>query len=475
MLKQLAGFLAISIGLRAFTFFRSVIDHDESTYIVIGDAILHGAKYWVDIIDVKPIGIFWLYAGFQAIFGHSIFAMRLMAALWLALTAFFMAQFKLELGSSPRAAYGAGILFILLNSLFTFYGISPNTETFFTFFTMLAFWLALRYRNPIGWFIAGVALGLGFIIKYVILFDALALGLFLVGSPGVRLTHRLQWLVVMVVGAALPFAGVLACYAHWGAVDKFLFYTFQVSKNYPVQAELGDHLKSFADLNLLFFPVALLFYLTLGYAETPSHIRRLGILWSTMVLIPVLLPGKFFGHYYIQFFLPFSFVAGEFFSRSKEEVPRLLRPFFRPSVAIPLLGTFLALHFFFQKKDYIDRLDTPKVLAKTLQGKMREGDQVYAGNFHHILYFLLRQQSPTPYVHRSLLWSEDHRKALNIQAEDEIHRIFAQKPTFVIVQDSIADPLFKRLLQKDYIRSEAIKNERGRPVYLYKKSSQHLY
>lgn len=475
MFKQLAGFLGISIGLRLLTFFRTVIDHDESTYIVIGDAILHGARYWVDIIDVKPVGIFWLYAGFQAIFGHSIFAMRLMAALWLALTAFFMARFKLELGSSPRAAYGAGILFIVLNSLFTFYGISPNTETFFTFFTMLAFWLALRYRNVMGWFIAGVALGLGFIIKYVVLFDALTLGLFLLSSPGVRFPGRIKGLVVMVMGAALPFGVVLACYAHWGAVDKFLFYTFQVSKNYPVEAELGDHLKSFADLNLRFFPIALLFYLTLGYSQTPPNIRRLGMLWSGMVLIPVLLPGKFFGHYYIQFFLPFSFVAGEFFSRSQEEVPRFLRSFFRRSVSIPLLGTFLAFHFFFQKRDYIDRLDTPRVLAKTLQGKMEEGDQVYAGNFHHILYFLLRQQSPTPYVHRSLLWSEEHRRALNIQAEEEIHRIFAQKPTFVVVQDSIANPLFNRLLQKGYICSEAIKNERGRPVYLYKKSSQHTY
>ena len=475
MLKQLASFLAIAIGLRLLTFFRSVIDHDESTYIVIGDAILHGARYWVDIIDVKPVGIFWLYAGFQAIFGHSIFAMRLMATLWLALTAFFMAQFKLELGSSPRAAYGAGILFIVLNSLFTFYGISPNTETFFTFFTMLAFWLALRYYNSMGWFIAGVALGLGFIIKYVVLFDALALGLFLLSNPKAGMPVRIKGLIAMLVGAALPFAGVMACYVDWGVLDKFLFYTFQVSRNYPVAAELGDHLKSFADLNLRFFPVALLFYLTLGYSRTPSHIRRLGILWSALVLIPVLMPGKFFGHYYIQFFLPLSFIAGEFFSRNKEESPRFLRPFFSRSVAVPLLGTLLALHFFFQKKDYIDRLDTPRIVAKTLQEKMRAGDQVYAGNFHHILYFLLRQQSPTPYVHRSLLWSEDHRKALNIRAEEEIQQIFTERPAFVVVQDSIADPLFNRLLQKGYIPSKTIRNERGKPVYLYKKSSQQIY
>lgn len=475
MLKQLASFIAISIGLRFLTFFRSVIDHDESTYIVIGDAVLSGAKYWIDVVDVKPVGIFWLYAGFQAILGHSVFAMRLIAALWLSLTAFFLARVKLEMGSSPQAAFGAGTLFLVMNSLFTFYGISPNTETFFTFFTVLAFWLAFRYRNPLGWFIAGITLGLGFIIKYVVLFDALALGLFLLGSPGARFPVRVKGLVAMVIGAALPFVGVMACYAHWGALDTFLFYTFQVSKNYPVEAELVDHLKSFADLNLRFFPIALLYYLTLGYTQTPSAVRQLGTLWSLLVLIPVLLPGKFFGHYYIQFFLPFSFVAGEFFSRSQKEAPRFLRPFFRRNLALPLLGIFLVLHFFFQKKDYIDRLDTPKLVAKTLQEKMAPGDLLYAGNYHHILYFLLRSQSPTPYVHRSLLWSEEHRSALNIRTEEEIHRIFEQKPAFVVVQDSIPDPIFNRLLLKDYVHSATIQNERGRPVYLYKKSPQLIY
>jgi len=350
MLKYFAGFLAISIGLRFLSFFRSVIDHDESTYIVIGNAVLHGARYWIDVIDVKPLGIFWLYAGFQAIFGHSVLALRLMAAIWLALTAFFLARFKLEMGSSPRAAFAAGVLFLVLNSLFTFYGISPNTETFFTFFTMLAFWLALRQRNILGSFIAGVALGLGFMIKYVVLFDAITLGLFILSNRGERFSSRIRGLSAMILGAILPFAGVFACYVHWDAVDTFLFYTFQVSKNYPVDADTWDHLKSFADLNLRFFPIALLFYLTLGYPKTPSNIRRLGIFWSIMVLIPVLLPGKFFGHYYIQFFLPFSFVAGEFFSRSREEAPRFLRFLYQRNIYIPLLGFFLALHFFFSEK-----------------------------------------------------------------------------------------------------------------------------
>jgi hypothetical protein len=108
MYKQLLGFLAISVGLRILTFFRSVIDHDESTYIVIGDAILQGARYWIDVTDVKPVGIFWLYAGFLGVLGHSIAAMRLMAAVFLGLTAFFVVKNQAGYGQYAKCGLWGG-------------------------------------------------------------------------------------------------------------------------------------------------------------------------------------------------------------------------------------------------------------------------------------------------------------------------------------------------------------------------------
>lgn len=474
MYKQLLGFLIISIGLRALTFFRSVIDHDESTYLVIGDAILQGARYWIDFTDVKPIGVFWLYAGFLGVYGHSIAATRLMAAVFLSLTAFLLSKTKLDMGSTPGAAFGAGVVFLILNSIYTYYGVSPNTETYFTFFTMLAFWIALRSTNIFAWVLAGLAFGLGFIIKYVVMFDAIALGLFLLASTSIPTGRRIRGLAAMILGAALPFACVFACYAYWGATDKFIFHTFQVSKNYPVDASFWDHIKSFADLNLRFFPFALFYYLTFAYPKTLSPVRKLGLLWSLATILPVLLPGKFFGHYYIQFFLPFSFVAGEFFGRPLKETPRFLRPFFQKNIAVPLLITVFVLNLYFQKKDYIDRQDTPREVAKVLRPKLKEGDLIYAGNYHHILYFLLDRPSPSPYVHRSLLWTKEHREALGIKPDREIRRIFAAGPAFVIVQDTIPSPLFNAYLHKKYAKRIQIKAENGRTVFLYAKKNPQI-
>src|SRR6187431_504425 len=76
-LQALGLLTGLAIILRFFTFFRSVIDHDESTYIVIADALLYGDVYFRDVIDTKPIGIFGLFALFLTVFGKSIFMIRL--------------------------------------------------------------------------------------------------------------------------------------------------------------------------------------------------------------------------------------------------------------------------------------------------------------------------------------------------------------------------------------------------------------
>ncbi|MBP8239553.1 MAG: hypothetical protein KAX50_06315, partial [Saprospiraceae bacterium] len=63
-LTALLGLIGLALVMRFFSFFPSVINHDESTYILIAEGLLKGKVYFRDYIDTKPIGIFLLYAGF---------------------------------------------------------------------------------------------------------------------------------------------------------------------------------------------------------------------------------------------------------------------------------------------------------------------------------------------------------------------------------------------------------------------------
>jgi len=455
--KTVLLFLLAALALRIISFFPAVINHDESTYIVIADALLNGQTYWIDVIDTKPVGIFFVYATLEWLFGTSIFALRLAATLMVVLTAFGLYRAKLNLGSHPAAARASGFLFIFLCSLFTFYGVSPNTETYFVALTALAFWVLSEHTSPWQSLLAGLLLGIGFVIKYVVLFDALAFAVLLLLRDTSWRTFWRQW-IPLGIGMSIPFLSVLGYYAQLGALDTFLFYTFELSSRYPESPTAIAYLKSPLDFFLRFFPVTILLISVFVRRFSFPH-KQWGVLWSVLVLIVVLLPGTFYGHYYIQLMLPVSFLAGEAFSAQRNKHPRWLRWFLRPIPGGVFVGLILVANWIFQKNDYLDRPDYPRVLSEYVSPKLAPDDQVYFANDAHVAYFLLDRQSPVKYVHPSLFWSEKHIKALEIDVAAQMDTLKAATPEFIIFKEDerLANrKSFWNWLQSDYQKETTI-------------------
>jgi len=462
--------LLFSIAIRFFSFFPSVIDHDESTYIVVSDAILNGKTYFVDVIDTKPVGVFLLYAGLQKLFGSGIFILRLLAAVFLGLTAFFLYLAKRKAGSTALAAMAAGIIYLILNAIFTYYGVSPNTETFFNLFTALALWLWIEEKNAGLFFLAGLSLGLGFITKYVVAFDALAFGLFMLWMAYGK---KVNWgatmirAFLMLLGFVLPFGLTLLYYRQSGHLDDFLFYSFQVSSRYPDAARPFDYIKFFFDFNLRFFPVVIMAVYVLWKKRENAWLNQFALLWLCCVWIVVLLPGKFFAHYCIQVMLPLSFIAGSFFEMEREKMPNWLRVPTSKKVGLPLLIVLLLLNTFFHKMDYYDKRDIPREMASFLKENMEEGDIFYVGNYEQILYHLLDQPSPIPYVHSSLVWRQNHIDALMVDVDQIVDRLKAKAPRYIFRKKSEKDndlPV-QDWLEQEYELVKSVKDE----IFVYEK------
>jgi 4-amino-4-deoxy-L-arabinose transferase-like glycosyltransferase len=82
--------IAFSILLRFQLFDEHVINHDESTYLVIAQHLSNGSTLYLDVTDTKPPGIFWLFRVFYHIVGNSFIGFRFISALFVAFTAFFI-------------------------------------------------------------------------------------------------------------------------------------------------------------------------------------------------------------------------------------------------------------------------------------------------------------------------------------------------------------------------------------------------
>ena len=452
-LQALFGLITLAILSRLLSFFPTVINHDESTYLVIAETLLNGYTYFVDYIDTKPPGIFWILAGYLALFGKSIVLFRLFVAVIIAGTAFGLYLIQLAYGQSLRVAIGTGIIYILLNSLFTFYGISPNTETFFNLFTVFGFWLIVRYKGGLSYLLAGALLGAGFMIKYVVIFDVIAFGFILLREPLLqRLNWRLFWgrAFTLIAGFLVVPGIILLYYSQRDMLDAWWFHSVVVSGRYPELHHWQDYIIFPLDFFLRFLPISLCYILVLRASQIRREQKTPFIIWSGFAFLSVMLPGNAYGHYFIQFMLPFTLVAGMIFGLSPETLPVWMRWTQNPKILKRTVIGIVLLTLFFQYNDYIKKPDYPKLIAEYLRPRLTAEDNLYTGNSSQILYFLLDKKTPNKYVHPSLFWEEKHLSAMEIDVATEIAAIQASRPKYVIIKDEFWDDRFDQWLDTSY-------------------------
>ena len=170
--------------MRWFSLDASVIDWDETTYLLGARALLEGKSLYVDVWDFKPPGIFWLLAGLESLFDNAIVPLRVLGVLLISLTAFFISRISFSVApKQPVAGFMAGLFFVSAISFNSFnnglargYGLEINTEHFFLLFTCATFYLVARFPKRVAMHgLAGLLLGLGFIIKYFVLVDFVVL------------------------------------------------------------------------------------------------------------------------------------------------------------------------------------------------------------------------------------------------------------------------------------------------------------
>jgi 4-amino-4-deoxy-L-arabinose transferase-like glycosyltransferase len=460
----------LAVWLRAGTFGLSVINHDESTYLLIGKALWQGDTYLLDAYDTKPLGIFLIYAALYALSGGSIWLLRLAVAVVVGLTAWLLYRLSWRATGQPAVAWAAALGYLLLTSTFKFYGLSPNTELFFVPLAIAA--VLLVWPHPRPWWmygLAGLLLGLGFVIKYVIAADALALGLLLLwraARDGDWRRSIWQRCVPMTLAFFVPFALVWGYYAQLGLLDNFLFYTFEVTSRYPVEASLGKRLLFVLEFFGRFFPFAIL--AILAYRERHRLDRRWQqflLLWLTCTAVMTIVPGKTFGHYQIQMMPPLALLAASFFSSERQQGRWLRTAFahwYRPGMLLTLILLLLVLPlslwlYYGRKPDY------PRVVMEQIQPYLGEQGHVYTGNYHHIIYHLLDQPPPTPYVHSSLLFYDHHVRALDIDLQAEAAKILnpAALPAVVLLRtehpdNALTAAIFDRYILRDTLPDKVL-------------------
>ncbi len=232
LLRQTAWLLLLALWVvvvRYRSFDLSVSDPDKSLFILIGQAWLAGHLPYVAIWDVKPPGLFLLYAISQWLIGPGILAARVLTALavWAGSLALFRFGRRHLAGEwvAPAAAFLYPTYTIIL------YGLRSRPETLLAPLVILALDLALTERTAGSgardWrvVLSGLLLGFAVLIKQTASFESLlAAVLISIRLPGSGRTISWRPLASFVIAGALPAACFIGYFAFSGA-DPALYLT----------------------------------------------------------------------------------------------------------------------------------------------------------------------------------------------------------------------------------------------------------
>ncbi|MBN1115760.1 MAG: glycosyltransferase family 39 protein [Bacteroidales bacterium] len=461
MIKQnksffLVAFVLTAIALRIFSFFPSVIDHDESTYLVMArDIFERGKTLYVDVTDPKPPGIFILFGLIQKITGTSIAFFRLFTALFVGLTAWFIYMFCMQWQGIKKVAVASGFIYIFFISTWKFFGMSSNTEHFFIFFNAIGLFFLVK-RGQLNLFLAGLFFGFGFIIKYSNLFDFIPLVAFFViykGYQSEKLPKLLFKLVIIGSGFILPFASVNLYFYLSGNFESFKYITYYVPLNYTQSMNVLGVLDRLFDFHVLFLPIFFFFYYIL--VKKTAEIKPIKVfilVWIACVFWSILSLGNTFPHYFIQLMLPVSLLAGYFFMKPLQ--PKgCLKYVFNRKTGIILLSAFIIVKLVSDYNDYLQKPDYARLTADYINEHAGSEDLIYTGNYHQIIYLLTEKDSPTPYIHWTILYYDRLKRVMQIDNKLELDKIFTQNPKYVVVDGKLKEEWFENLrahLNSDY-------------------------
>lgn len=291
ILAAMAAFVMHGLGNPHYGFFR-----DELYFIICG---FHPAWGYVDQPPVVPL----LAAGSQ-LFGHSLFALRLIPALFAAGGAYVTCLLALELGGGAYAQLAAALTYLGM-SVLTAFGTKVGPD-------MVGLWLwplialyVLRIAkgaDPRWWLAAGAAAGVSLESKYSVLFFAAALIAALAILPQRRVLASWWFVAGCALAAVIALPNLV-----WQAVHGFpmleLLRNGQNGKN-AVASPLLYLLQQLLITDVLLAPVWIGGLIVLLRDRTA---RFLGIAYLVLIALMIAAHGK---HYYPADVYPVLAAAG---------------------------------------------------------------------------------------------------------------------------------------------------------------------
>ncbi len=453
---------------RSFALLLSSINSDEGVYLVMAQQWLHGNLPYAAVWDQHPPGLPALLALVQTVVADPVLGARLAATCAVAFAAVIIHLFCVRHARRPGIGLVAALLYIV--SMSRYGGLPANTELFNNALVAGAAYLLFGAIRGTGnglprALLAALLLGIGLQIKYVILPEAVLLCL---GYLVATYAHRRDILGALVAACLLMVAGCLPTgiavgyFWHEGLIGPFLDANITSNVTYVSILPTATNVMwdSMSGVGPLVGPVLLILYAAVGRDWRPARLRAAAalkpwlLLWTVAALIDIVLPLKFYPHYFLALYPPLCMLGalalGTISPSRRATFTAACAVLFLTSLPLWMTGVARATNH--------TVADAGRTIAQTLRKAGARNGDVFVYNYQPVIYALAGVRPPTPYVIRAEL--VDFALSSNARGGAEINRVMDAGPRFVVVDlDQLAiasaDPL-DHLMQRRLASYQAI-------------------
>lgn len=436
----------------------SPFERDEGAYATIAQGILDGKVPYRDLFDNKPPLIYGWYSLSFLVFGESVWAPRIVAAVLLSLTTLAVfGQAKLVM---PRGvAYTAAAVFALSTGL-PWVALHANTEAYMLLplvTSLIAFTLGLR-SGKLGWFLLCGALGgLAVMTKQVAVWNVVALAVVAASwrvSEDRNLGTRLRPAMCVLGGAVAAVGVVMLPFVINGSADDLLYANLSYNWLYVGALSMAERLLNAGYGLLLFFGVAapVIVAGVIGLFAIWRQRRRQAYYavaaWAIGSAVGVATGGRFFPHYFLHLLPALAILSAVVFYDvwHRRGAAFVSKPVLLVAVALVVIsaGTNAVLYVVprqaehvvaasvYHQKQWEEHGDE---LGDFIQRRTRPGDTIFNLGRESYLYFYADRQPPGRYFYDWAVNYDDRNLA------EVLVDLRATRPEYII--DSAQMPLFE--------------------------------
>ncbi len=441
-LVRLAGMVLLALLWRGPALAYQELNWDEALYRLIGGAMLQGDLPYVGLWDRKPVGLFAVVAAVQALFGPSLAAWRMTAAVSVGVGGFALGEITRRLvPRAPSAGGLAGVLWVLYSARAGGEGV--NAELYFLPLNLLG--LAVLLNIPArpasgrwGWailFAAGLLFGMAAQVKTNAAVSWLAFA-FLLARQGFAWRDGLP----VLAGIMVPTLAVMGIYAGAGAFGAWWWsnagsHLVVLGPALLVAAPPGEaaSLPALEDIARQLSVYAVPLLATLAALAVARGNRVALAVWIAAEVVALLMLRRFTDHMVIQLLPPLCLGCALLVARFGRVAALGLLALLLAMDGRTMLRPFNAVAEIAGQRQ-IPGLETwgdPIATAGTgLAARMRPGETLYVfGGAMLNLYTATGRTPPTRFPFVEHLW----KHAAPVDGVAEIHRILAGAPTWIAV------------------------------------------